>query len=78
MSVRHKGESHRSSGPKQKRLMWQRWRQQDNVEVCAHTCMYLLCVSEGCNERGITAVQEKKHEQMLNMEKLPFQASQNS
>lgn len=49
--------------------------------VHTHVCIYyvyLLCIFEGCKERGIIAVQEKKHEQMLNMEKFPFQASQNS
>ena len=35
--------------------------------VHTHVCIYyvyLLCVFEGCKERGIIAVQEKKHEQI--------------
>ena len=44
LSILYKGKSHRSSGPKQKRLMWQRWRQQDNVQVCAHTCVFTMCI----------------------------------
>lgn len=42
---------------------------------CTGVCA--ICIFEGRKERGIIAIQEKYHEQMLNMEKFPFQTSQN-
>lgn len=42
---------------------------------CIGVC--LICVFEGCNERYHSHPRKKCHEQMLNMEKFPFQTSQN-